>query len=90
MERLLSVKQVAELLNISTAMVYQLVRRRRIPFISIGRTYRFSPELIQRWLEASAEGPVDTDASRAPQQSKARKPRTKARKARARGRKKKV
>ena len=51
-EKLLKVKDVAELLDLKPARVYEICREKSIPFILIGqRQYRFSKTALQNWIE---------------------------------------
>jgi len=51
MERLLKVKEAAELLNISQCQLYNLVKKREIPFIRVGKAIRFSSKVLSEWVE---------------------------------------
>jgi excisionase family DNA binding protein len=48
---LLSVGQVAELLNLHPSTVYQKVAEGRIPFTRIGRAVRFDRRVIENWVQ---------------------------------------
>jgi len=50
-DRLLSVREVAEWLSISTPWVYKAVERGDLPYLRIGQAIRFDPEEIKRYLE---------------------------------------
>lgn len=53
-EKLLTVEEVAELLGMSEAWVYQHAggsRRPKIPCVKIGRAVRFRRESIERFVE---------------------------------------
>lgn len=47
---MLSVKQVAELLNISIFTIYRLARKGEIPSYGIGRCIRFAEDEILRYI----------------------------------------
>ncbi len=50
--QLLSVQQVAELLQVPVGTLYQWrFRREGPPSIRVGRFLRFDPEDVRRWLE---------------------------------------
>ncbi len=49
--RLLTAEDVAELIGMRTDYVYALARREEIPHLRFGRTLRFRPDAIERWLE---------------------------------------
>jgi len=51
---LLTVKQVAELFNVSPATVYLWTKRGILPCIRLGRTIRFDPEIMKQITESSA------------------------------------
>lgn len=49
--RLLSVGEVAESLGVSTAKVYQLIRKGELEAVNLGRLYRVTPSAIERMLD---------------------------------------
>jgi len=53
---LLTVTQVAQLMQIPTSSVYALVRRNRLPYCRIGKHIRFDPALLAAWIAAGGEG----------------------------------
>lgn len=53
LEPLLTLDQVAELLSTSPRHIRELVFRRTIPSVRVGRLVRFDPLEIEAWLEAS-------------------------------------
>jgi excisionase family DNA binding protein len=50
MNKLLTVKDVAEILNFSTSKIYKLIKDNKINYIRIGTDYRFAPEDVAQWL----------------------------------------
>jgi excisionase family DNA binding protein len=53
MESLLSVQEVADLLGVSSAWVYQhscRARRPYLPSVKLGRSVRFRPESVQEFV----------------------------------------
>jgi excisionase family DNA binding protein len=52
MERLYTIEQIAEKLQISETTLYKLARSGRIPAIKIGNQWRFKMEDIDKWLES--------------------------------------
>lgn len=54
-EGLLTAKELAELLRVSTAMVYKLVRQGDLEAIHIGRLVRFRPDAYLRLIEGNSE-----------------------------------
>jgi len=59
LERLLTVPEVAALLQLTTKGVYSLVEGRRIPFIRISNRVRFRQAELERWLEAQTVAPIE-------------------------------
>ena len=53
--RLLTVKQVAELLNVTPATVYLWTKRGILSCIRLGRTIRFDPEIMKQITGSSAK-----------------------------------
>lgn len=51
MERLLSIKETAEFLNVSEQFLYIQIRAKKIPALRIGRTWRFDPVDLRAWLK---------------------------------------
>ena len=49
-ERLLSVKELARLIGVSTRWIHERTRRHEIPCYRFGTAVRFSPEEIRAWL----------------------------------------
>jgi excisionase family DNA binding protein len=47
---LLSVRQVAETLNVSRLTIYRLIERRTLPAFRVARRLRFSPADVVRYL----------------------------------------
>jgi len=60
-EPLVTARQVADLLGVTTSWVYEQSRRGRIPTVTLGRYRRYRLRAIEAWLE-SLEAP-DRDAS---------------------------
>jgi excisionase family DNA binding protein len=54
MERLLTAEEVAQLLNVSTAWVYDHADRKQpaIPSVRMGKSVRFRPEDVRAFVEA--------------------------------------
>ncbi len=51
-QKLLTVKEVSEILDLKPARIYELTRERRIPFVQIGeRQYRYSETALTNWIE---------------------------------------
>lgn len=59
--KLLNVKEVAELLETSTDVVYQMVRRKQIPYFKVGcRLIRFQLASIQKWMNGQEDNNFPT------------------------------
>ncbi len=59
MSELLTPEEVARMLGVTTAWVYDQSRRGTIPTVTLGRYRRYRRESIERWvleLEESSEG----------------------------------
>jgi len=59
-EKLLTIRQVAELLQVPVSWVYGRTRRRsieRLPGIRLGKYWRFREEEIHSWVEGQRGGP---------------------------------
>ena len=57
--KLLTIPEVARALNVSSARVYELVRRGLIPAVRIGRQRRIHPDQFERWLSEGGTRPGD-------------------------------
>lgn len=64
MEKLLSAKQVSELLEVSQATVYDWVSRGRIPYVKLGRLIRFKKTEIFHWVETHTIRPKEASAKK--------------------------
>lgn len=47
---LMTVAEVAEMLQLTTARVYDLCRQKVLPCIYVGRQLRFSKEMLEAWI----------------------------------------
>ncbi len=51
-QKLLTVKEVSEILDLKPARIYELTREKKIPFVQIGeRQYRYSEQALMNWIE---------------------------------------
>ena len=57
--RWMTLREVAEYLQLSKDMIYRLAQSGRIPATKVGIRWRFRQERIDRWMDVMA---VDTDA----------------------------
>ncbi len=55
-EQLLTVDQVAELLQVKRSWVYAETRADRIPHVRLGRYVRYRLDAIERWMHDIEEG----------------------------------
>jgi excisionase family DNA binding protein len=77
-KRLLSVEDVAEVLQIKPSTVSNWMAQKRIPFIKFGESkkslVRFSPNRLNQWLDEMSREPEDESESlvRSPKMKKAK------------------
>jgi len=57
--RLLTVREIAEKLQVSEAQIYRMIKKGTIPFVEIGGVYRFEPEAINAWITNGGTGGKD-------------------------------
>ena len=50
-QSLMTIKQVAEYLQLGPTTIYNYAQKRKIPGIKVGRNWRFRREDIESWLE---------------------------------------
>lgn len=50
MSKLITAKELAEMLHVKTRSIYQMVYRSQLPHIKFGGTLRFDPEEIQAFI----------------------------------------
>ena len=67
MEKLLTAKQVAELLEVKISTVFDWVARGVIPYVKLGRLIRFKKPEIFRWVESHT---LHSKASQEPKKSR--------------------
>ncbi len=63
--KLLRIDDVAELLDVSRARAYELVRAGLLPVVRLGRQIRVDPAKLEAWLDAGGvglKGPSQRDA----------------------------
>lgn len=51
MEKLLTLKEAQQILEVSTSMINQLVHAKGFPSLKIGRQWRIEPSRLREWLE---------------------------------------
>ncbi len=60
--KLLTVKEVGEILDLKPARIYELTREKKIPFVQIGeRQYRYSEAALLNWIEKGGNQPNEND-----------------------------
>jgi excisionase family DNA binding protein len=64
-DRLLTIEEVAEYLQVSPKTVYRMIQRREIPCYKVANQWRFKWSAIQDWME--------NENFRPPEQTKAAK-----------------
>jgi excisionase family DNA binding protein len=52
MERFLTPEEVAALVGMHVETIRLMCRQGRIPAAKVGREWRFSPDVLRRWIEA--------------------------------------
>lgn len=55
MDHLLTAKEVAALLRVSSQTLYKMLEQGEIPAVKIGSQWRFDREKIRNWLEGRAD-----------------------------------
>ncbi len=50
-EQLLTLREIAEQLNVKESWVKGMIFKGQIPFIKVGKHVRFSPRVIEKWIE---------------------------------------
>jgi excisionase family DNA binding protein len=54
-ERLLTLDEVAEYLNMHNSTVYKLLRQKKLPGFKVGNQWRFKHQMIEDWLMENAK-----------------------------------
>jgi excisionase family DNA binding protein len=60
MDHLLTAKEVAAMLRVSSQTLYKMLEQGEIPAVKIGSQWRFDREKIRVWLEGRADEPTDS------------------------------
>ena len=58
LKRLLNTKEAAEYLAMTKAALYQLVHRKKVPVVRLGRALRFDIQALDAWIEERREPAV--------------------------------
>ncbi len=64
LEPLLSVEDVATILNVSRAKVYELIRSNDLPSVKFSKFRRIEPTALARWIEQHREKPGEQQHDR--------------------------
>ena len=59
MEKLLTTRQVAGILQIHLNSLYRMVYQKRIPFTKVAGMLRFDPQVLEQWIEKGKIEPED-------------------------------
>ena len=57
---LLKPSEAAQVLGIGRSLIYELIARKEIPSIRLGRCIRIPSESLQRWLKAQEDQSIET------------------------------
>ncbi len=60
LENLLTVKEVASMLRVSTQTLYKMLEQGTIPAVKIGSQWRFEGDQIREWIKGQAATPPPT------------------------------
>jgi excisionase family DNA binding protein len=58
MEQLLTIRDVAKILQLTERSVRERVKRGTIPFMKLDGAIRFKPDEIDKWLKSKESGPA--------------------------------
>jgi len=54
-KRLLTLREAADYLAMTNAALYQLVHRKRVPVVRLGRALRFDIQALNAWIDEHKE-----------------------------------
>lgn len=57
--RLLTAEQLADRWQVPASQIYRLTRENRIPYVAVGRYYRYVPEMIERFERGELSDSTD-------------------------------
>ena len=63
MSRLLKVPEVAERLGVSRHRVYELIRKRKLPAVYLGRSVRVDAEVLEEWIRRGGTAAQERDGA---------------------------
>lgn len=55
LSKLVSADEVAEVLGVTAARVYEMARQNILPSVRLGRQIRFDPERIRAWIDSGGQ-----------------------------------
>lgn len=61
MDKLLTVVEIAELLNVTKTTIYNMIYANEIPFIKIGGSYRFNADEVIEYFKEGGKSGETTD-----------------------------
>ena len=59
MEKLLTTRQVSEILQVHLNSLYRMVYQKRIPFTKVSGMLRFDPDALETWIQKGKVEPED-------------------------------
>lgn len=59
MVKLLNIQEASEFIGLSVSTIYEYIRKRRIPFLKIGKRVFFHPDLLEDWLRKKIVKPTE-------------------------------
>ncbi|MBA3065428.1 helix-turn-helix domain-containing protein [bacterium] len=52
MQEILTIKQVADYLQLNEKTIYRMIANKRIPCFKIGGSWRFKKSVLEKWLDS--------------------------------------
>lgn len=65
MDDLLTVKEMAQKLKLSSQTLYKMVRQGEIPGVKVGNQWRFDPSQVHTWLTTKNGSEAPTESRKA-------------------------
>ena len=62
-DKLLTVKNLADYLQVSERTVYRLLKHQKVPYLKVGGQWRFKKEMIEDWLTKEQHVPEKEDTA---------------------------
>jgi len=60
-KRLINAKDLADYIGTSRDQIYQMVSRRQLPFVKIGKSTRFDLRDIEKWISDRKTKPLEIE-----------------------------